>query len=109
MVRILIVNPNRLQPDDNEKIEQFTESIVDLQINVALISSSNCKWNEYTIESMNSKLKSVYYKVESITADSKDHSCTNLSYLPGGIMSSWWNSAGAFINKEKSKFNDLGR
>ena len=43
-----------------------------------------------------------------ISNDSRDYSCTRLSYLPGGTLSIWQNSIELLINKNNMKIDELG-
>ena len=72
-IRFISINPNGFRPDDTEKVQQFIERVISLQIDVALFSSSDTKWNEHTKASITSQLKVVHYKVKVIALDSNNH------------------------------------
>ena len=67
--RILSLNPNSIQPSNEEKVNMLMNSCIDKQIDIVLLSKMNIKWTASNIEKMRSKLAIINKNIVITTAD----------------------------------------
>jgi methionine synthase II (cobalamin-independent) len=68
--RIFMINSNRIGSDSDDKIEQMRVKTKSEQINLWLFSSSDRKWDSYTNNKIERRMKIINPKVKITTSDS---------------------------------------
>ena len=88
-IRILSLNPNSINPNNEEKINMLIQSCQNKKIDVLLLSKMNVKWTASNIEKMKIKLLTINKNAQISTADSKDHDLTENDWLLGGTITAF--------------------
>ena len=65
-----MINSNRIGSDSDDKIEQIRAKTKSEQINLWLFSSSDRKWDSYTNNKIERRMKIINPKVKITTSDS---------------------------------------
>ena len=107
-IRILSLNPHGCKPSDTMKMNDLKTSITKYNIDVLLMNEVNTKWNTVNISKMERWMRGISRGAKMFTADSKEWNVTNNDYLPGGVMSMFFERCGSFIEKNKVKIGKLG-
>ena len=73
----MVMNANSFTYKNEEKIDQIIEFCKNNEIDIAMISETNCKWTTRTKDLMSYKIKSLGMEARYHCADSKAHKNTN--------------------------------
>ena len=68
--RIVILNPSRMNLWDNSKMQIFTDTYKEYQIDIGILNETNIKWNPKNIDRIHQYYKEVSREIEVIGADS---------------------------------------
>jgi len=107
--RIISTNVNGLRPDQNEKINQFIEFMIQNKVNIALLTETNTKWSTDVIDKIDRKLQELGRNTEAIYIDSKLYNTTTSDWLQGGIMNVITGGIKSFWDKESTFIDNLGK
>ena len=78
------MNPNGLRVSDNNRLQIFLHNTTQYQIDVALLSSTNCVWKIENTEKLERSTRNKQRNIMIQIFDSKHYSYLKLDYLPGG-------------------------
>ena len=107
--RILMINPHGLRENADFKIEQLIQGINQHNIDIIMLSETNCKWNTSNIAKMKTKFQSIHRNIEINSSDTQEYDITQTSYLPGGTLTGIFGKySNQIITKEHYK-DQLGK
>ena len=85
-MRILSINPNGFNINNNEKINQIIQYCEQYSIDIILISETNEKQTSKIKEIMKYKMKGLECELEVVFADSGKHDKAAKNYLPERLL-----------------------
>jgi len=107
-VRILILNPNGLDPWNDYKMSLFHDAIEQLDIDIMMLSKINLKYTTTNKSKMKHRIKKLGCETRVFMMDSGQWQITRYNYLPGGILAAIRGKAVPLIQDEEIYFSKLG-
>ena len=71
-VRILLLNPHRCRPHDNDKMHIIKQSIVKYQIDIVMLNETNTKWDTRNISKIEQQIREIDREALIIIAESNE-------------------------------------
>ena len=62
-MRILMINPNGLRNNAEFKIKQLINAIQEYNIDMIMLSETNCKWNTSNLANIKNKFKTIHRNI----------------------------------------------
>ena len=106
--RILSINPNGFNVDNNEKNNQMLHYYNQNSINIILMSETNGKWNSKMKKIMKYKMKGLGQELEIVFANSREHDKATKNYLPEGLLNFIRGGIVNLIDQSKTNIDKKG-
>jgi len=84
-MRIITLNIKGCRMKNQDRITEIRESMQKYQIDVALFSEPNTKWNTRNTDRIENEMRKLGKGTICVTSDSKQWNMTSNDYLPGGM------------------------
>ena len=85
-MRMITLNVKGCRMNSTQRTRELRESIQKHQIDVALFTETNTKWNSRNVDKIEYEMEKIAKGTKCITADSKQWKMTKNENLPGGLM-----------------------
>ena len=92
-VKSLTLNLRGCVPKDVSKTNMLTEATKRHQIDAVLLNEKNTKWSTTSVRRMEKTLKKITREAKMAIADSEEQNVATKDHLPGGLMSTFLESA----------------
>ena len=107
-IRILNLNPQRINPWNNYKMQMLLESCEKYKVDVLLLNKTQVKWNPSNLDKMEQRMKILGREAKIFGNDSNQWDVTRNDYLPGEIISIFLGKRRVLIKDDKVTKGRMG-
>ena len=85
-IRFMTLNPDRFGPENSEKIKILCQKVIDMEIDIIMLSAPNRWWATNIVESIKRQFKQINKNVEIVATNSRENTNSISGWLLGGTI-----------------------